>query len=85
MIGLERSSIVTVVERTTGFMTLVHLPREEGYRHKHTIKTEPALAGYGAITMKNACQHDVGATRAAGAVAALGPREGEVGTRPVQD
>jgi IS30 family transposase len=32
---------------------LVHLPREEGYRHKHTIKNGPALAGYGAITMKN--------------------------------
>ena len=33
---------------------LVHLPREEGYRHKHSIKNGPALAGYGAITMKNA-------------------------------
>jgi len=33
---------------------LIHLPREEGYRHKHTIKNGPALAGYGAITMKNA-------------------------------
>jgi len=33
---------------------LVHLPREEGYRHKHTVKNGPALAGYGAITMKNA-------------------------------
>lgn len=32
---------------------LVHLPREQGYRHKHTIKNGPALAGYGAITMKN--------------------------------
>ena len=33
---------------------LVHLPREEGYRHKETPKNGPALAGYGAITMKNA-------------------------------
>jgi IS30 family transposase len=33
---------------------LIHLPREEGYRHKHTIKNGPALAGYGAVTMKNA-------------------------------
>jgi IS30 family transposase len=33
---------------------LVHLPREQGYRHKHTIKNGPALAGYGALTMKNA-------------------------------
>jgi IS30 family transposase len=33
---------------------LIHLPREEGYHHKHTIKNGPPLAGYGAITMKNA-------------------------------
>ncbi len=33
---------------------LVHLPREEGYRHKETPKNGPALGGYGAITMSNA-------------------------------
>lgn len=54
LIGLERSAIGTVVERTTRFIKLVHLPREEGYRHKETPKHGPALAGYGAITMKNA-------------------------------
>ncbi|BBY65025.1 IS30 family transposase [Mycolicibacterium helvum] len=53
LIGLERSAIGTVVERATRFTMLVHLPREQGYRHKHTIKNGPALAGYGAITMKN--------------------------------
>jgi len=54
LIGLERSAIGTLVERKTRFTMLVHLPREEGYRHKHTPKNGPALAGYGAITMKNA-------------------------------
>ena len=54
LIGLERSAIGTLVERTTRLTMLVHLPREEGYRHKETPKNGPALAGYGAITMKNA-------------------------------
>ena len=54
LIGLERSAIGTVVDRTTRFTLLVHLPREEGYRHKETPKNGPALAGYGALTMKNA-------------------------------
>ena len=54
LIGLERSAIGTVVDRTTRFTMLVHLPREEGYRHKETPKNGPALAGYGALTMKNA-------------------------------
>jgi IS30 family transposase len=54
LIGLERSAIGTVVDRTTRFTMLVHLPREEGYRHKETPRNGPALAGFGALTMKNA-------------------------------
>ena len=54
LIGLERSAIGTVIERTTRFTMLVHLPREDGYQFGASVKNGPALAGYGAITMKNA-------------------------------
>jgi IS30 family transposase len=54
LIGLERSAIGTVVERTTRFTMLIHLPREDGYGVVPRTKNGPALAGYGAITMKNA-------------------------------
>ena len=54
VIGLQRSAIGTVVERTTRFITLVHLPREEGYGLTRPVKNGPPLGGYGAVSMKNA-------------------------------
>src|SRR3954449_47226 len=54
IIGLNRSAIGTVVERTSRYTLLVHLPRLEGYGTVPPVKNGPALGGYGAVAMKDA-------------------------------
>jgi IS30 family transposase len=54
IIGLNKSAIGTLVERTTRFTMLLHLPRAEGYGLKPRTKNGPALAGYGAEAVRDA-------------------------------
>lgn len=60
IIGLRRSAIGTVVERTSRYTLLVHLPRLEGYGVEPPVKNGPALGGYGAIAMKDALRSTMG-------------------------
>ena len=53
-VAQQRSAIGTIVDRTTRFTMLIHLPREEDYGVIPRTQNGPALAGYGAITTKNA-------------------------------
>jgi IS30 family transposase len=54
IIGLDRSAIGTLVERTTRFTMLLHLPRMEGYGVDPRVKNGPALAGRGAEAVRDA-------------------------------
>ena len=54
ILGLNSSAIGTLVERTTRFTMLLHLPRMDGHGDEPRVKNGPALAGHGAQAVSDA-------------------------------
>lgn len=82
IIGLNRSAIGTLVERSSRFTMLVHLPREEGYGL--TPREERPRSCW-----LRCCHHDQcieegrdWLTRSAVAIIDLGSWKGVIGSRP---
>jgi IS30 family transposase len=54
ILGLDSSAIGTLVERTSRFTMLLHLPRMDGHGEQPRVKNGPPLAGHGAEAVRDA-------------------------------
>jgi IS30 family transposase len=54
ILGLASSAIGTLVERTSRFTMLLHLPRMDGHGDQPRVKNGPPLAGHGAEAVRDA-------------------------------
>jgi IS30 family transposase len=59
ILGLESSAIGTLVERTTRFKMLLHLPRMAEHGAGARIKNGPALAGHGAEAVRDSITNTI--------------------------
>ncbi|MEX1080700.1 MAG: IS30 family transposase [Halofilum sp. (in: g-proteobacteria)] len=54
ILGLNSSAMGTLVERSTRFTMLLHLPPMPGHHRGASVKNGPALTGHGAESVRNA-------------------------------
>src|SRR5918997_7088851 len=59
ILGVGSSAIGTLVERTTRFTMLLHLPRMTGHGLESRVKNGPALAGHGAMAVCDAITRQI--------------------------